>query len=84
MTDKRMFDSTKEMFDQIEWCGYECEAGVMTMNVAYIALKEHVELMEKTLAWYGNRDNYSANTAHNGFDVITDNGQLARTTTGTE
>ena len=30
----------KSAIEQLEFCGYECEGGVMVNNVAFIALKE--------------------------------------------
>ena len=30
----------KEIVAQLEWCNYECEAGPLTNNAAFIALKE--------------------------------------------
>jgi hypothetical protein len=49
-----MNDNTRKMIDdykkdlkaivkQLEWCGYENEAGVLKMNLAFIALKELAE-----------------------------------------
>ena len=32
-----------EIVEQLESCGYECEAGVMTMNVAFQELKRRAE-----------------------------------------
>ena len=46
---EKHFNTSKEMFDQLEWCGYETEAGVLTMNVAYIELKEYVKRLETYL-----------------------------------
>jgi len=33
-------DNPKKAIEQLEFCGYECEGGVMVNNVAFIALKE--------------------------------------------
>lgn len=33
----------KKAIEQLEFCGYECEGGVMVNNVAFIALKELME-----------------------------------------
>jgi len=30
----------KSAIEQLEFCGYECEGGVLVNNVAFIALKE--------------------------------------------
>jgi len=30
----------KKAFEQLEFCGYECEGGVLVNNVAFLALKE--------------------------------------------
>jgi hypothetical protein len=40
MNDRPVYKTVEEMFRQLEWCGYECEAGKLEMNVAYIQLKE--------------------------------------------
>lgn len=33
----------QEIVKQLEWCGYECEAGTLVTNVAFISLKELAE-----------------------------------------
>jgi hypothetical protein len=71
----------KELIEQLEFCEYECEAGTLTMNVAFLELKRrsNEEINQKeALEFYANYDNYSKNTALNGYDVLSDNGELAR------
>ena len=41
-------------------------------------LKEESEKMKKVLRFYANYGNYSIDTAYNGHDVISDNGEMAR------
>jgi hypothetical protein len=38
--------SLKEIVEQLELCGYECEAGVLVNNVAFIELKRREELQK--------------------------------------
>ncbi|WP_198156241.1 hypothetical protein [Paenibacillus sp. D9] len=33
----------QEIVEQLEWCGYECEAGKLHMNVAFEELKRRAE-----------------------------------------
>ena len=33
------FDTLQKIVAQLEWCGYECEAGSLNNNVAFLALK---------------------------------------------
>ena len=35
-----IYKNLSEIVAQLEWCGYECEAGPLTHNTAFIALKE--------------------------------------------
>jgi len=46
LTSRKMINEYKEnpkkAIEQLEFCGYECEGGVMANNVAFIALKELV------------------------------------------
>lgn len=37
----------KEIVEQLEMCGFECEAGPLENNTAFVALKELVELEEE-------------------------------------
>jgi len=43
-TSRKMIDEFKnnpaKAIKQLEFCGYECEGGVMVNNMAFIALKE--------------------------------------------
>ena len=45
-TSRKMIDEYKsnptKAIEQLEFCGYECQGGVMVNNVAFIALKELV------------------------------------------
>jgi len=71
----------KEIVDQLEYCEYECEAGKLIMNVAFLELKRRSEeenSLKEALQFYANHDNYSKNTAHSGYDVLTDDGEIAR------
>lgn len=70
--------STNELIEQLEMCGYECEAGILTMNVAFIELKQKLVEQENALRFYADFNNYSSNTAHNGYDVVSDKGEIAR------
>ena len=38
--------SLKEIVEQLEWCDYECEAGSLVNNIAFIELKRQAELQE--------------------------------------
>lgn len=38
--------SINELFEQLEMCDYECEAGILTMNVAFIELKRRLTELE--------------------------------------
>lgn len=72
----------KEIVEQLEFCGYECEFGKLIMNVAFLEIKRRSEeenSLKEALQFYANYDNYSKNTAHNGHDVLTDDGEIART-----
>jgi len=37
----------KAIVEQLEFCGYECEGGILINNVAFIALKEIAEEVEE-------------------------------------
>jgi hypothetical protein len=45
------FATTKEMFDQLEFCHYEAIGGPLELNVAYIQLKQRIAMLESQLAW---------------------------------
>jgi len=32
--------SIRKIVDQLQWCGYECETGALTQNIAFIALNK--------------------------------------------
>jgi hypothetical protein len=34
------YETLQQIVDQLEWCNYECEAGFLKMNTAFIALKQ--------------------------------------------
>jgi Lar family restriction alleviation protein len=34
------YKTLQQIVDQLEWCNYECEAGSLKMNTAFIALKQ--------------------------------------------
>ena len=50
MTYKPEFETPEKMFEQLDWCGYECEAGILKNNVAYIELKEWCKQTQSDLA----------------------------------
>jgi len=37
---EKEYKTLTEIVDQLEWCGYECIAGPLENNTAFIALKE--------------------------------------------
>jgi lipid II:glycine glycyltransferase (peptidoglycan interpeptide bridge formation enzyme) len=43
------FATTKEMFDQLEFCHYEAIGGPLELNVAYIQLKQRIAMLESQL-----------------------------------
>ena len=44
-TEKKIteFNTLQKIVSQLEWCGYECEAGSLNNNVAFLALKRMAE-----------------------------------------
>jgi molecular chaperone GrpE (heat shock protein) len=42
------------------------------------SLRSELAAKDKVLGWYADYDNYSTRTAHDGHDVIADNGERAR------
>lgn len=41
------YKTLQQIVDQLEWCNYECEAGMLKMNTAFIALKKMALEAEK-------------------------------------
>ena len=37
------YDTLQKIVDQLEWCNYECEAGYLNNNVAFLSLKQKAE-----------------------------------------
>ena len=40
------FDTIKKIVDQLEFCDYECAAGYLKNNIAFLALKRMIKLNE--------------------------------------
>lgn len=38
------YKTLKEIVEQLEWCGYECQGGPLVNNIAFIALKEMAKI----------------------------------------
>ena len=69
-TDVLKFNTLQKIVDQLEWCNYECEAGTLKTNSAFIALK-YIALTESTGLC---RDKLFAALTHAAADYIDQNG----------